>query len=181
MSRYEMPGREPPREAPLMSRSVALLRGINVGGNSKVPMAVLRELFAHAGCTDVTTLINSGNVVFSGDITPADLEKRVKDATGVSTRVVIVSAKRLAAIAHAMPFEGEESKLGIWFMNEVPTGVVVPEGLEPELIQVGPDAVYEWLPDGFAGTKLKPSFWKQFPPETTARNVRTVKKLLALV
>jgi uncharacterized protein (DUF1697 family) len=164
-----------------MSRSIALLRGINVGGNSKVPMAVLREVFAEAGCTDVTTLINSGNIVFSGDATAADIEKRVMDATGVSTRVVILSAKRLAAILDAMPFEGEESKLAIWFMNTVPTDVVVPEGLEPELIQIGPDAVYAWLPDGFAGTKLKPSFWKQFPPEATARNVRTVRKLLALV
>jgi uncharacterized protein (DUF1697 family) len=169
------------RASERVTRSVALLRGINVGGNSKVPMSVLRDLFAQAGCTDVTTLINSGNVVFSGEVTATDIEKRVKDATAVSTRVVILSAKRLAAILEAVPFEGDESKLGIWFMNTVPTGVVIPEGLEPELIQIGPDAVYEWLPDGFAGTKLKPSFWKQFPPETTARNVRTVKKLLALI
>jgi uncharacterized protein (DUF1697 family) len=164
-----------------VTRSVALLRGVNVGGNSKVPMAVLRGVFAEAGATEVKTLLNSGNVVFFGEVTAGDIEARVRDATGVSTRVVILSAKHLASIAEAMPFEGDESKLGIWFMNTVPTDVTVPDGLEPELIQIGPDAVYQWLPDGFAGTKLTPSFWKQFPPETTARNRRTVNKLLALV
>jgi hypothetical protein len=41
--------------------------------------------------------------------------------------------------------------------------------------------VYGWLPDGISKTKLKPAFWKQFPPEATGRNLRTVKKLVALL
>ena len=162
-----------------MTRSVALLRAINVGSNNRVPMAVLRDVFAAAGCTEVATLLNSGNVVFSGDPDPAVLEKWIAAETGVATRLLIVDAARLRRIAADMPFDGDESKLAIAFMGSVPPDVIVPDGLGPELIQVGPDAVYQWLPDGVAATRLTPSFWKQFPPETTARSLRTVKKLLA--
>ena len=48
-----------------MRTHVALLRGINVGGRNKVPMADLRELMTSLGLTDVTTYIQSGNVVFT--------------------------------------------------------------------------------------------------------------------
>lgn len=165
-----------------MSRYVALLRGINVGPTTKVPMPVLRELFLAAGCTEVTTLINSGNVVFSADAVPdaAALEARVKAETGVSTRILVVDAARLRRIAAAMPFDGDESRLVVAFMGAVPA-VDIPDGLAPEQIVLGEEAVYQSLPNGVSNTKLKPSFWKQFPPETTARNLRTVKKLVELL
>ena len=59
-----------------MARYVALLRGINVGGNKKVPMAQLRELLEGLGYTDVATLLQSGNAVFtSKERSPANLVK----------------------------------------------------------------------------------------------------------
>ena len=166
-----------------MTRFVALLRGVNVGGNGKVPMPVLRELFVDAGFTDVATLINSGNVVFTAPSapTPGDLEARVFEATGVSTRIVVISSARLREILEGMPFEGDESRLVVTFMGSVPADVVIPPDIEPEQIQLGEHAVYQHLPDGVSNSKLKPSFWKQFPPDTTGRNLRTVRKLLALL
>ena len=56
------------------NRYVALLRGINVGGRNKVPMADLREAFESAGYGDVGTYIQSGNVVFSASTSQAALE-----------------------------------------------------------------------------------------------------------
>ena len=53
-----------------MSKQVALLRGINVGGNKKVDMAGLRTLMTDLGHTDVKTLLNSGNVVFDAKPKP---------------------------------------------------------------------------------------------------------------
>jgi uncharacterized protein (DUF1697 family) len=166
-----------------MGRQVALLRGINVGGNSKVPMATLRVIFAELGCTDVATVLNSGNVVFSGDVTAAAIEKRITEETGVSTRVLIVDGPRLRRIADAMPFEGDESQLLVTLMGNVPASVDRPAAgeLAPEQLQVGPDAVYSLMPNGISKTKLKPAFWKQFPPEATGRNLRTVKKLVELL
>jgi len=163
-----------------MTRSVALLRGINVGPTTKVPMALLRELFAEAGATDVVTLLNSGNVVFSGSVDAPALLSRIRSATGVPTHLLVVPADQLRRIAAAFPYDGDESRLVIAFMPTVPV-VELPSDLDPELISLGEEAVYQSLPDGISKTKLTPAFWKRFPPETTARNLRTVKKMLELL
>ena len=163
-----------------MTRSVALLRGVNVGPTTKVPMPVLRSLFEEAGATDVVTVLNSGNVVFSGSVDAPGLVEAIRAATGVPTHLLVIPADRVARIAAAFPYEGDESRLVIAFMPSVPP-VTLPTDLAPELISLGAEAVYQSLPDGVSKTKLKPAFWKQFPPETTARNLRTVKKLLALL
>jgi len=162
-------------------RYVALLRGINVGGNSKVPMAVLRAIFEEK-YSDVSTLINSGNVVFTADSKPgaAALKTRIAAETGVTAHLQVFTAAKFRAIAAAMPFEGDGSRMLITFMPMVPAGVVVPE-LDGEFIQVGPDAVYQSIPGGILSTALKPAFWRQFPPEQTGRNWNTVQKLLALL
>ena len=162
-----------------MMRSVALLRGINVGPTTKVPMALLRELFAAAGATDVVTLLNSGNVVFSGSVDVPALLTRIRESTGVHTHLLVVPGEQLRRIAAAFPYEGDESKLVVAFMPSVPT-VELPD-VAPELISLGREAVYQSLPNGISNSKLKPAFWKQFPPETTARNLRTVKKLVELL
>jgi len=168
-----------------MSRFVALLRGINVGQTTKVPMAVLRELVEATGATEVSTLLNSGNVVFSASAAPSAtaLESAIAASTGVSTRVVILDASRLRRIVEAMPFEGDLSRLTIGFMDAAPSSIDLPdaEKLAPEQFFLGKDACYQSLPDGVSKTKLKSSFWKQFPPETTVRNLRTAQKLVELL
>lgn len=166
----------------MSSRYVALLRGINVGGNKKVPMPVLRAIVEEK-YSDVSTLINSGNVVFTADTAPdaAWLKSRIKDETGVDAAVLMLSGAQLRSIAEKMPYDGDPAKIAVMFMEKVPTGIPIPEDLAPELIDFGQHAVYQWLPNGFSGTTLKPSFWKQFPPETTGRNWNTVQKLLALL
>ncbi|HEY0086783.1 MAG TPA: DUF1697 domain-containing protein, partial [Allosphingosinicella sp.] len=63
-----------------MGAKVALLRGINVGGNRKVPMAELREVAEGLGLTRVRTLIASGNLVFVGKGTPDSLEAKLEAA-----------------------------------------------------------------------------------------------------
>lgn len=168
-----------------MSRFVALLRGINVGKTTQVPMAVLRELVEATGATEVSTLLNSGNVVFSASAAPSSsaLESAIAGKTGVSTRVVILDASRFRRIVDAMPFEGDLSRLTIGFMDAAPAAVELPdvEKLAPEQFHLGKEACYQSLPDGISRTKLKPSFWKQFPPETTVRNLRTAQKLVELL
>ncbi len=164
-----------------MTRHVALLRGINVGGNSKVPMPVLRAIFEER-YTDVVTLINSGNVVFDAAeaVDVEWLKSRVEHETGVRAHMLVMEASRFRSIADAMPFEGDGSRMLVTFMPAVPASIDVPE-LDGEFIQVGPHAVYQSLPDGILSTKLTPAFWKQFPPEQTGRNWNTVQKMLALL
>ncbi|MFZ1249784.1 MAG: DUF1697 domain-containing protein [Candidatus Saccharimonadales bacterium] len=84
---------------------VALLRGINVGGNHRVEMDRLKAVFEAAGYQGVTTYINSGNVVFESVEKPvaAELQKRIAKEFGFEVPLVVVSANTLCRIADSIP------------------------------------------------------------------------------
>ncbi|MBP7775200.1 MAG: DUF1697 domain-containing protein [Candidatus Saccharimonadales bacterium] len=86
---------------------VALLRGINVGGNRKVPMAELRHVFENRGFADVSTYINSGNVIFSAGIVPrvTDIERAIAKHFGFAVETLVISQAKLASVAKAIPDE----------------------------------------------------------------------------
>jgi uncharacterized protein (DUF1697 family) len=95
-----------------MPRYVALLRGINVGGHNKVAMADLRDIAAALGHTDVSTYIQSGNVVFTSAETDAAsiadaLERQIADRLGVRPAVVVVSRAELERVIADNPFPDE--------------------------------------------------------------------------
>ncbi|MDQ3462793.1 MAG: DUF1697 domain-containing protein [Actinomycetota bacterium] len=97
-----------------MSRHVALLRGINVGGRKRVAMADLRQVVASLGHTDVVTYIQSGNVVFTAAGGEADtatlaatLERAFAENLGVAPKVVVLSRDQLAQVIADNPFPGE--------------------------------------------------------------------------
>jgi hypothetical protein len=92
---------------------VGLLRGINVGHAKRVAMADLRALVEKLGYGDVRTLLNSGNIVFTGPgASPEDAAARIEAALssrlGVSARVTVLTAAQLAAAAAANPLLGIE-------------------------------------------------------------------------
>src|SRR5262245_12943081 len=91
-----------------MPTLVALIRGINVGTAKRVAMADLRKLVAKLGFTDVRTLLNSGNVVFTSSKADsgkaaARIEKALEEKTGVSARVLVVAAADVAAAVKENP------------------------------------------------------------------------------
>jgi len=93
---------------------VALLRGINVGGHQKVPMAELREVVASLGHADVATYIQSGNVVFSTEQTDTAalataLEEAIAGTIGVQARVVVLSREDLGQVMRDNPYAAEPS------------------------------------------------------------------------
>jgi uncharacterized protein (DUF1697 family) len=90
-------------------RFVALLRGINVGGNKRVPMSELRILATKLGCADVTTYIQSGNLLFSAPAAAAagiaaQLEGAIVQHFGFSVPVVVRSAMAFTKALRACPF-----------------------------------------------------------------------------
>lgn len=91
-----------------MGSMVALLRGINVGGHGKLPMADLRSMAEGCGFTDVATYIQSGNLVFSTTEEPAAAAEALHDAiargSDVSTSVVVRTGRQLASVMDASPF-----------------------------------------------------------------------------
>jgi uncharacterized protein (DUF1697 family) len=84
-------------------KSVALLRGINVGGTNKVDMATLRSAFEAAGFTDVVTYLNTGNVVFGGKASVQRLEAVIAEAVGFAVPVLLRSGAEVAAVVEAIP------------------------------------------------------------------------------
>ena len=86
---------------------VALLRGINVGGNSKIEMARLRTLFTDLGYTDVSTYINSGNVIFDASDNPQQItnkiEQGIKEVFGLSVPTIVRSKESIEALCQEIP------------------------------------------------------------------------------
>lgn len=91
-----------------MTKYVALLRGINVGGNNKVEMKKLRAIFEALGFSDVITYINSGNVIFASQRKDvgnfvAEIEAAIQKSFGFAVRVIVRDEKNIRAIEKAVP------------------------------------------------------------------------------
>lgn len=84
---------------------VCLLRGINVGGNNKITMSSLVELFTSMGFTDVVSYINSGNIIFSSVKTPSAAQIRIqlKKAFGLDIPTLVLSGNQVIHIADSIP------------------------------------------------------------------------------
>jgi uncharacterized protein (DUF1697 family) len=193
-----------------MPTHVALLRGINVGGHNKVPMAELRQVVASLGHADVATYIQSGNVVFSaaqaGTAGIADttalaeaLEQAIAAAFGVSVRVVVVSRDELAQVMRDNPYPDEPNPKAVHavFLSAKPGPEVADrvadahrraEQKQPgshDTAQVIGRTIFLHTPDGFGRSELaaqivQGSRGKSDDLVGTARNWATVTKLLAM-
>jgi uncharacterized protein (DUF1697 family) len=172
--------------------SVALLRGINVGGHRKVPMATLRTAFEDAGYEDVTTYIQSGNVVFSHRERPAaelraDIEAVIADAMGFEVPVMVRTRAELADVVAGNPYSGiEATTLHVLFLaDDVTAGALADldaldvDRFAPETLVRSGCEIYLHLPDGMGRAKL-PVALGRLDMATTARNWRTIEKLLEL-
>lgn len=114
-------------------KHVALLRGINVGGKNKLPMAELSKICAGAGCKDVLTYIQSGNVVFSAPASAtqslaARIQAGIEKKFGYNVPVVIRSHAQLASVVTANPFlksAPSEKWLHVAFLAETPTASAI--------------------------------------------------------
>ena len=168
---------------------VALLRGINVGGAGKLPMADLREIVGACGLEDVRTYIQSGNVVFRSPKAAAPavekrLRKAIREATDLDPEVHVRTADELAGVVRANPFTDrvtDAKQLHATFLGKAPkeTGLD-PEEFAPEAWEVGDRVVYLYLPDGIGRSKLAARLAKGSGPTGTSRNWRTVTKLLEM-
>ncbi len=176
-----------------MPRYVALLRGINVGGNKKVPMARLREVMEGLGYTGVATLLQSGNAVFtSKEKNPAkviqQLEAAIADAFGFEVAVILRTRDELAAVIAANPLSGAEeapSQFLVMFLSDVPDAkrlarIDPAEYLPDEFRAVGRE-LYARFPNGMGRSKLATVLGgTRLGVTPTGRNWSTVTKLLEL-
>jgi uncharacterized protein (DUF1697 family) len=172
-----------------MTRYIALLRGINVGGHNKVPMAALRETCESIGCAEVVTYIQSGNVVLTSELDAtklrAALESAISEQIGVSPVVVIRTADQLAAAITGNPFpDADSDHLHIAFLSETPdpgqVSALADLNYPPEDVAVVGDNAYFHLPNGMGRAKIPELFGRRVKTPATVRNWRTVNKLLQM-
>lgn len=171
--------------------NIALLRGINVGGKNKLPMKDLAAMFSDAGCDDVRTYIQSGNVLFRVEPTlqeeiPYLVSASILSSFGYRIPVVTRTARELQAIVQANPFIGrttELDKLHVAFLPEVPGHANV-EALDadrstPDEFAVLGREIYLHCPNGLARTRLTNSYFDStLSTVSTMRNWKTVTRLL---
>ncbi len=176
-----------------MQTWVALLRGINVGGNGKVPMKDLKSFFTDAGCTNVRTYIQSGNVVFDAPETlatdiPDLIAARIKETLGVNTWLVVRNREEMKQTIAHNPFadlDAPPTSVAVTFLTAAPANGAIAylddnESIPDKAILAGKD-VYLYLPNGFSGSQLDPKFFTKGLANGTTRNWRTITKLMAMM
>jgi uncharacterized protein (DUF1697 family) len=170
---------------------VAMLRGINVGGNKKIKMDKLRSSFEALGLEQVKTYIQSGNVVFkTAKVSPValsrKLEERILGDFGFSVSVISRTVDEIQNTIANNPFLNQPGidleKLHVAFLSEAPTPAALKKLAE---LTLAPDRsrslgkeVYFYFPNGVSGSSL----WKHpldrvLSVEATMRNWKTVNAL----
>ncbi|MGA7147042.1 MAG: DUF1697 domain-containing protein [Microbacterium sp.] len=176
-----------------MTRWVALLRGVNVGGIT-IRNADLAAVFVQLGYADVRTVLASGNVSFETDAAAsaranvkATIERALRERFGYDAWIVLVTAAELAGAADAFPFDEDDGNRQPWMIfcvDEQTVGELVDaaSGMDPaaDPVAAGTGVVY-WNP--VKGTSVDTPFAKliakaAYRSRTTNRNLRTVRRIL---
>ena len=176
-----------------MKTYAALLRGINVSGQKIIKMADLQKLFADLGMSDVSTYIQSGNVLFTSVKSATALKKiiesGIKQRFGFDVETLVMKKKELARIVNASPYDEltlrDNEKLYFTLLSEMPAKENV-EKLQTytspadEFI-VGKNVVYILCRKGYGNSVFNNNFIEKIlKVHATTRNLATIKKMSGL-
>lgn len=176
-----------------MPRYVALFRGINVGKAKRIAMADLRTLLARLGYTDVATLLNSGNAVFTGDAEPAAkhsdrIRQAVLKKTGIDALVIVKSGKDIAGIIEGnelLAVAHDHSRLLVAMTNDAKAlsalKALANADWGRERIHIAKHAGYLWCANGILESKAAEALLKGLKGTGTTRNWATLTKIRALM
>jgi uncharacterized protein (DUF1697 family) len=178
-----------------MTSFISLLRGINVSGHNMVKMAELKTLYESLGFKNVTTYIQSGNVIFqsgkddSGSVEAA-IERAIEKQFSFPVTVIARKTAELAGIIKANLFRGsdkiDETRLYVTLLKTKPAPEAV-KALEPtaarstDQYKITGREVYLYCPNGYGRTLLSNTFFeKQLKAKATTRNWKTINTLYAM-
>jgi uncharacterized protein (DUF1697 family) len=178
-----------------MTPYVAFLRAVNVGGKNRLSMAELRTALTARGLEHVSTVLQSGNVLFHSaepeHAAATTVGDTIEEAFGMSIGVVVRAAAELTAIADRNPFLATRQKLDpamlhVAFLSQHPAAAAVatldPDRSPPDAFVVDGREVFLSYPNGSARTRLTLDYLEQrLRAHGTARNWRTVQRLVALL
>lgn len=173
-----------------MTKYVAFLRGINVGGKNKIKMETLREILAAQGFQNVKTYINSGNVIFeampTADKKLADkIERAIEAEFFLQIKVMVRETAEIAEIIKNNPFAGQfenDKDLHVLFLEEPLAAekreILLAQNNENEMFAVQNREIFCLLRISVLDSLLgKDYIGKKLKVSATARNWRTVTKI----
>ena len=177
-----------------MNTYISLLRGINVSGQKKIKMATLKSVYESLKFDNVLTYIQSGNVVFKSldekVIIKKSIEVAIKEHFDFDVPVLILTHNQLENTYKNLPFsnvdiEQEGSKIIIFFLSETISNnqeeIFGGYLTNSEQLVMGQDVIYLYCPDGLGKSKLTNKLIEtKLKLTSTARNIKTVNKLLSL-
>ena len=178
-----------------MKTYIALLRGINVSGHNKIKMVELRQLFTDLAFKNVSTYIQSGNVIFTSienNISKIEnsIIKAVKLEFGYDLKVLVITKNKLETVFKSNPFleitNVDITKLCVTFLRNTPTLENVPQiealvANSEDEFKIVEKYIYLHCPTSFAKTKLTNNlFERKLKTDATTRNWKTITKLVEL-
>ncbi|WP_439131736.1 DUF1697 domain-containing protein [Polaribacter sp.] len=170
-----------------MKRYIVLLRGINVSGRNKIPMAELRALLKNLNFYNVQTYIQSGNIILDTTATKYTIQKNISAAIlnrfGHTVAVLSRTITEWESAIEHYPFSTENEKIVAFTFLDKPTEIQKIElsTTGEDQYSINGDVVYLYCPSTFAKTKLSNHlFERKLKVTATTRNLRTTLKLLSL-
>ncbi|HYV95393.1 MAG TPA: DUF1697 domain-containing protein [Chitinophagales bacterium] len=177
-----------------MSVAVSILRGINVSGHRKIPMAELKLLYSELKLKNISTYIQSGNVVFSADkinskALAKSIEQKILEKYNFDVPVIIRTIDEIQSTLNNNPFLKEKKieidKLHVTFLADQPDKENLEKlksyHYEPDRFIITGKEVYLYCPNGYGNTKLSNNFFEsKLKITATTRNWRTVNELLKI-
>ncbi len=182
------------KNPPERQKYLALLRGINVGGHHKVPMADLRENFIAMGFSKVKTLLNSGNVVFEGKaeqepLLEKELSQYLSNSFGFNISVLVRKEEEIQNVVIENPFNGillhKDLRLYVTFLKESPKEEFPLPWTSPDgafqILELKERMIFSVLDVSvYKTTDAMSALEKNFGKDITTRNWNTLLKLVAL-
>jgi len=176
-----------------MKTFLSILRGINVGGQKKVPMAELKILYEELNFKNVKTFIQSGNVIFQTK-NAKDLSKRIEqkilNTYHFNVPVIIRTTEEMQNIINENQFHKEGNininKLHVTFLADYPAQArideIVKSNFEPDRFYIAGKEVYLYCPDGYGSTKLTTNFFEsRLKVIASTRNWKTTNELFKIM
>ena len=168
-----------------MNTFIALLRGINVGGNNKLPMKQLKSMLENHGFLNVQTYIQSGNVVFDSTQSNFNLSELIEENFHFKPDVMILQPLQLFDSIRNCPFSTKEGKqLHYYFCESKPKpDIEKMNGIkkESESFAIVDRVFYLYAPEGMGRSKLAQRAEALLGVSCTARNLNTVLKLQEMI
>jgi uncharacterized protein (DUF1697 family) len=174
-----------------MKTYIVLLRGINVSGQKKIPMAELRALLAKAGLKNIKTYIQSGNVIFQSSETDKEklatkIHNSIKSHFGFEVSILVLLPNELQQIFDDCPFPEKEKENSYFMMlysaaRKTLVNEISKLSYPNETFLITNNCVYFYCATGYGKAKFSNNFFeRKLKVTATARNYKTMVKLLSL-